>query len=187
MPRPTPARIERWTRAIELRDQGKDFATIGRELGVGTTRAFELYTQALRECAPSPRTYQHKQEQLRRCDDAARRLLELEAATHVSRPRTAVEALAALRGWEEHRARLLGTYAPAKKAISVIDEDVLDAEIRRQVAEFEANDWPLPPIKAITVSAGDPDDDDGGELVVGELLPGDDEPPPGADRGWTGP
>ena len=59
------------------------------------------------------------------------------AAADVQR---AVEAWLAIRTWAEHKARLLGLYAPAETKIEVVESETIEAEIRRLEAKFGEND-----------------------------------------------
>src|ERR1039457_565926 len=67
-------------------------------------------------------------------DDAIADLLPI-ARDH-TRPRSAVEAWNAIRGWADRKARLLGLDAPARSKVEVITEEMVDAEIRRLETEM---------------------------------------------------
>ena len=117
---------ERRARVIALRRQRVSFEDIGRVLGVNKQRAHQIYVKALREI-PAAEITEHRAEELVLVDDAIRDLLKL-ARDH-DRPRTAVEAWNAIRGWSERKARLLGLDAPSRKSVEVITSDMIDAEI----------------------------------------------------------
>jgi hypothetical protein len=122
-----PRRIsvaERRARVVELRRQRWQFADIGREIGLSTTRAWQLYQEALRDI-PAPSVAEHRTEETALADDALHDLMEITRDTEVG-PRTRVEAWNSARGWSEHKARLLGLNAPVKVEVS----DERRAEVR---------------------------------------------------------
>jgi Sigma-70, region 4 len=124
---------ERRAQVVALRRGRATFDQIGRALGISKQRAHELYKQALAEI-PAAQVSEHRAEELMLIDDAIRNLMPI-ARDH-TRPRSAVEAWNAIRGWAERKARLLGLDAPRRQAIEVITSDVIAAEITRLEAEL---------------------------------------------------
>ncbi|GAA4630065.1 hypothetical protein GCM10023196_053890 [Actinoallomurus vinaceus] len=126
---------ERRAKVVAFRRQRLSFAEIGRRLGVSPQRAHQLYTRALAE-VPARHVDEHRAEELILIDDAIADLLDI-AHDH-TRPRPAVDAWNAIRGWAERKARLLGLDAPTR--MQVITMDAIDAEIARLNAELAADD-----------------------------------------------
>ena len=124
---------ERRARVIALRRNRVSFEDIGRALGISKQRAHQIYIKALAEI-PAAEIGEHRAEELTLIDDAIRDLLRL-ARDH-ARPRTAVEAWNAIRGWSERKAKLLGLDAPSRKAIEVITTEMIEAEIARLEIEL---------------------------------------------------
>jgi hypothetical protein len=126
--RRTPAAAERLADVVALRRQRLTQADIARQLGISQQRVSQLYAQALAE-VPAAQVAEHRAEELMLIDDAIADLLPI-ARDH-TRPRSAVEAWNAIRGWADRKARLLGLDAPARSKVEVITEEMVDAEIRR--------------------------------------------------------
>jgi hypothetical protein len=122
---------ERRARVVELRRRRLSFVEIGREMGVTGQRAFAIYREAL-AAIPAQQVEEHRAEELALIDQAIRDLLPL--AENHERPRSAIEAWNAIRGWAERKAKLLGLDAPAR--VEVLTLDAIDAEIRKLQAEF---------------------------------------------------
>lgn len=112
---------EKRARVVELRRGRLHFADIGREVGVSTTRAWQLYQEALR-LVPAPSVAEHRTEDLLLADDAIADLLKI-ARDH-SKPRTSVEAWNAIRGYLERRARLLAMDTLKLEVSAEVDEQI---------------------------------------------------------------
>jgi len=133
--RRTPAQAQRLAEVVALRRQRLTQDQIGRRLGISQQRVSQLYRQALAE-VPALHVAEHRAEELILIDDAIADLMPI-ARDH-ERPRSAVEAWNAIRGWSERKARLLGLDAPAQQRVTVITEDMIDAEIERLNAQLGA-------------------------------------------------
>lgn len=129
---------ERTASVVEWRSEGVPFAEIGRRLEVSAQRAHQIWEKALADL-PAPKLAEHRASQLTLIDAAIRDLLKIARDEQVS-PRTRVESWTALRGWAERQAKLLGTDSPTRKEITVISQDVVDAEIQKLTAELELSD-----------------------------------------------
>ena len=90
----------------KLRRRRVTFEEIAAHLGITQAQAAELYRQAI-ESLPEFKADELRAEELLLADDAMRRLMTV-ATGEKTTPRTAVEAWNSVRGWAEHRARLLG-------------------------------------------------------------------------------
>jgi len=121
-----------------LRRSRASFDEIGRELGISRQRAWRIYQAALRQI-PAASVGDHRVEELALIDDATRDLL-LVAKDPSNLLRYRIEAWNGVCRWAERKARLLGLDAPAKRAIEVITQDVVEAEIARLEAELAAHD-----------------------------------------------
>lgn len=146
LPRSTQriAAAETRARVLKLRRLRMSFEEIGKAVGVNKQRAHQIYTKALAEIPETERAA-HRQEELALVDDAIRSLMPI--ALDREHARVAVEAWLAIRAWAEHKARLLGLYAPAETKIEVITNDVIESEIARLEAKFGEND-PGRPVSA---------------------------------------
>lgn len=120
------------TRVVQLRRLRLSFEEIGAQLGLSRQMAWKHYQRALADL-PAPHLAEHRAEELTLVDDAIRRLMAIAADQAVS-PRTRVEAWTAIRGWAEHKARILGLNAAMKVEVS----DAIEAEISRLAAELAA-------------------------------------------------
>jgi hypothetical protein len=89
-----------------LRRRRVSFEEIAAHLGVSPAQAGELYSETL-ESLPDFKAGELRAEELLLADDAMRRLMTIAMGESTS-PRTAVEAWNGVRGWAEHKARLLG-------------------------------------------------------------------------------
>lgn len=127
---------DRKARIVELRRARRPWDTIGSEFGISGVRAYQLYQQAIQE-RPNLQVDEHRAEETELIDLAVRRLMAIAVNPQVS-PRTQVEAWSSLRGWSEHKTRMLGLNAAVLSRVEVITEDVVDAEIRRLEAEVGA-------------------------------------------------
>lgn len=124
---------ERLAQVVALRRRRLTQDEIARRMGISQQRVSQLYRQALAEI-PASQIEEHRAEELMLIDDAIADLMPI-ARDH-DRPRSAVEAWNAIRGWAERKARLLGLDAPTRNAIEVITSDMVDAEIARLEAEL---------------------------------------------------
>jgi hypothetical protein len=124
---------ERRAQVVALRRGRATFDQIGRALGISKQRAHELYRTALAEI-PAQQVDEHRAEELILIDDAIASLMII-ARDH-SRPRSAVEAWNAVRGWADRKARLLGLDAPRRQTVEVITSEMIETEIARLEAEL---------------------------------------------------
>lgn len=154
-------------RVVELRRADTPWDVIADELGVSKQRAHQIYMDALKDY-PKSQVGEHRHEEAEVVDWATRKLRaiidadEPDPATgkHVS-ARTRIEALSALKGWREHRARLYGIYAPTKSSVEVITKDAFAADLERMAAELgdsdviDAEEVPDERVKQLAKGAGD--------------------------------
>jgi hypothetical protein len=117
----------RRARAVELRRQRVPFADIGAEFGVSAQRAYQIYREALKEI-PAEHVEEHRDEEVDLCNEATSSLRLLADNEDIS-PRTRIEAWSAMRGWSEHKSRMLGLNAPKKIEASVTEPEADDPEI----------------------------------------------------------
>lgn len=136
-----PETAERMAEIVRLRRARVPQSAIAEQLGISQQRVSQLYQRALREI-PAGNVAEYRAEELDLIDAATRGLLRL-AHDPVVSPRTRVEAWSVLRGWAERRAKLLGLDAPQQARVSVITEDMVDAEIARLTAEIEQQERAL--------------------------------------------
>lgn len=128
-PKVTIDRADKQRRALELRKAGATYSQIAQVLGY-TERggAYKAVMQALRD------TVQEPADEVRHLETE-----RLDALLRAMWPQ-AMEG----KGWAvdrclavmDRRARLLGLDAPTRTAITVVTEDVIEAEIRRLEAEL---------------------------------------------------
>lgn len=95
---------------LQLRRRRVTFDEIAAHLGITREQAFEHYREAI-AALPDAQLAEHRAEELLLADDAIRDLLSI-ARDHQKSPRTSVEAWNSIRGWAEHKAKLLGLGAP---------------------------------------------------------------------------
>lgn len=131
---------ERTAKVVEMRRGRASFREIAAAVGCSTQYAHRLYYQALADI-PATEVVQARQEECELVDDAVVGLLKI-ANDPEEAGRTRVEAWTSLRGWSEHRARLLGLNAPATSRVQLISESDIDAEIARLTRELADNDRP---------------------------------------------
>lgn len=127
---------ERKRRIIELRGERQTWDQIATAFDITPQRAHQLYQAALKE-RPNPLVDEHRAEEAALIDRAVNRLLQIAEVDDVS-PRTRVEAWNAIKGWCEHKARLLGLNAPARKEITVLTEDAVDQALRALEEQHKA-------------------------------------------------
>ena len=127
------------------REEKLTFEEIGARLGVTKQRAYAIWAEALRQC-PAPNVQQHRTDATEFADQMIRELLD-----RARDPQTTPIGLAGIhreiRGYEEHRAKLLGTYLPIKREITVIPQDAIEAEIRELTRQMEEADTHLKPLE----------------------------------------
>lgn len=97
----------------QLRRRRVAFDEIAAHLGITRDQAVTLYQETI-EAAAALEDAEHKAEELTLADDAIRDLLAI-ARNHDPSARTSVEAWNSIRGWSEHKARVLGLYATRDK------------------------------------------------------------------------
>lgn len=139
--RPETAHLQ--ARVVELRGQRYKWDDIAKITGKSPAHCCELYGRALAEI-PIANVVQAREEECRLVDDAISSLLKDiakdEAKDTSSSFRSRIEAWGQIRGWSEHRARMLGLNAPVKSQIQVITEDHIDNAIKELEAKLAAND-----------------------------------------------
>ena len=128
---------------VQLRRDRASFREIGAELGISPQAAWKAYQKALRE-VPVADVETLRLEELELVDFAINDLLKL-ALDH-RKPRYSVESWNTICRWSERRARLMGLDAPARKAIEVLTQDVIDKEIERLAVELAEAGGDVPPI-----------------------------------------
>lgn len=133
---------------VELRRARVSFAQIGKQLkpAVSAQRAHQIYEAALlRNPLTATQVDEYRVEALELADLAVRQLMTLAvaAATTVEER---IKAWVAIRGWEEHKAKTTGSYAPVRTEVITID--VID----RHIAALEAE---LGTRAALTEGVGD--------------------------------
>lgn len=130
-------------RIVELRGQSYKWDEISKITGKAVGYCHELYQRALAEI-PVANVVQAREEECRLVDEAIKQLLadiaKDEAKDTSSSFRSRIEAWNAIRGWSEHRAKMLGLNAPIKSQIQVITEDHIDNAIKELEAKLAMND-----------------------------------------------
>lgn len=131
----SPQSDERQARTLTLRRAGWRYADIARELGYASeSGARNAYDVAMRRTLAEPaedlRRLHHE-----RLEDLIRRAYAIAVAgSSEDRALRAIDRLVALL---DRDARLMGLDAPTRSRVTVITEDVVDAEIARLSAELE--------------------------------------------------
>lgn len=116
---------ERRAKVVQLKRTKLSFAEIGRQLGITGQRAGQLYREALAQI-PRMAVEEHRVEEQELYDTAIHQLMKI-ATSVTTTPKVKVEAWAAIRGYAERKAKLLGLDAPSKH--EVISLDAIDREI----------------------------------------------------------
>ena len=142
MPRKLPAtvRAAREARIIELRRQRLHWDEIGAAVGVSASVACRDWQAAMARHPLSRTTLEdYRAEETELIDQAVRALMAIARDDSVMpngrarvSERTRVEAWAAIRGWAERKARLLGLDAPAKYNVTTL------GQIETEIACLEA-------------------------------------------------
>jgi hypothetical protein len=176
---------QRRTQVLQARLTGATFEEIGRQFGISTTRAYQLYTDALRRTVKEPadrlRTLELQrldQLQLYATGVLRDRHLVIQGGQVVLDPRTrqpyidpgpTLTAVRTLLAVADRRAKLLGLDAPAK----------VDARLRAEVYSIAAIDEELARVQAELDALGPPDP------PAAEQLPpaAPDAPAPAVDVG----
>jgi hypothetical protein len=142
----------REARALALRAAGASYRQIGQALGCSENRALRITQRALDRMVREPAD-QVRQLELARLDQMwveatkilRRQHLVASGGKVVVHPDTrepleddapVLQAIDRLLRIQERRARLLGLDAPAQTRVTVLSEDVIDAEIARLEAEL---------------------------------------------------
>src|SRR4051794_17563458 len=107
----TPAAAAREARIVGMRRSRMTWDAIGAAERISAQRAGQIYRQALaRNPLSVVQIDEHRMEEVELADTAVQNLLGI--ATDERTPmRTRVEAWSVVRGWAEHKARLLGLNA----------------------------------------------------------------------------
>lgn len=121
---------QRKAQIVAMRRKRMPFDAIAAHFDISAPRAHELYWQAVRE-VPNQQVAEHRAEESDLIDRAVNNLLSIAESDEDVSPRTRVEAWSAIRGWCEHKARLLGLNAPTRKEVTVLTEDAVDAALRK--------------------------------------------------------
>lgn len=130
---------------VALKRARVSFIDIGRRFDISDVMAGKIYRAALaRNPLSAMQVDEHRLEETELCDTATRALLQLALSTErengraVVSPRTKVEAWNAIRGWSEHKARMLGLNAPTTVQVDSLSS--LDAQIMELEAQLAVND-----------------------------------------------
>jgi hypothetical protein len=153
---------QRRTQVLQARLTGATFEDIGRQLGISTTRAYQLYTDALQRTVKEPADRLRTLE-LQRLDQLQAAAVAVLRSRHVviqggrpvvdrqGRPYPdhgpVLGAITALLRISESRRKLLGLDAPAK----------VDAQLRAEVYSIAAIDEELARVQAELDALGPPD------------------------------
>jgi uncharacterized small protein (DUF1192 family) len=135
-------RDARYAKVIELRRARLPFEAIGKRLEppVSGPRAYQIYQEALTyNPLTAAQVDVHRIEALEMVDLAVRQLMTT-ATSRGTGPRVSVEAWVAVLRWEEHKAKLVGSYAPTRHELWTLDE--INWKIR--ALEAEMGDLPDP-------------------------------------------
>lgn len=138
---------ERKALIVKARRDRTPWDAIAATWDITPQRAHQIYRAALDEF-PAVQVAEHREEETGLIDRAIVNLLAIaEDDSPTASQRTRVEAWSAIRGWCEHKARLLGLNAPVRREVTVLSESVVDqalaevaAEHARKAAELEALD-----------------------------------------------
>ena len=105
---------------------------------ISPQRAHQIYRAALDEF-PAVQVAEHREEEAGLIDRAIANLLAIAEDTDPNASaRTRVEAWSAIRGWCEHKARLLGLNAPARKEVTVLTESLVDQALAKAAEDHAA-------------------------------------------------
>jgi hypothetical protein len=127
--------VQRTADVVELRSEGVSFKEIGRRLDVSPQRAYQIWQKALIEL-PNPKLVEHRASQLAAIDLTKQVLFKI-AFDESKSTHARVEACNSIKGFLDREAKLTGTDMPSRKELTVISQDVVDAEIQKLTAELE--------------------------------------------------
>jgi hypothetical protein len=125
---------KRMAEVVELRSAGTSFREIGSQLCVSPQRAYQIWQKALTEL-PNPKLAEHRSSQLAAIDVTKQVLFKI-AFDESKSANARVEACNSIKGLLEREAKLTGTDSPSRRELTVISQDVVDAEIQRLTAEM---------------------------------------------------
>jgi hypothetical protein len=127
-------RAAQLARIVELRRQHFSWWDIAADTGLSMSDAHALHADELRR-RPVRSIDEHRAEALELSDTVTRELLKIAEDDKVA-PRTRLDAWLEIRGWSEHRTRVLGSDAPTRQVIVSVDK--VDEETARLEAELGA-------------------------------------------------
>lgn len=141
---------EQDSRAAHMRAEGRTYRAIAAELGVSVGTAYAAVQRAI-AAVPVEAVGELRAVECARLDAVIAKLWDVVHAEHplISNGRRfddvedagpVISALAGIVRASESKRKLLGLDAPARQTITVVNEDVVDAEIRRLEAEMAATE-----------------------------------------------
>lgn len=146
---------DRKARIIASRRAREPWDAIAATWDITPQRAHQIYRAALDEF-PAVQVAEHREEEAGLIDRAIANLLAIaEDDSPTASARTRVEAWSAIRGWCEHKARLLGLNAPVRKEISVLSESVVDKALAQASADHAAKVAELEALENRAISEAD--------------------------------
>lgn len=126
---------------IERRANRVPWRTIGQELGISHSRVIQIFKEA-RDRIPASRLADMRAESAELIDRAIADLLTIAEDDSLDNQgkyrvsaRTRVEAWNAIRGFDESLRLLFGANAPARKEITILTNEVIDAAIEKLKAD----------------------------------------------------
>lgn len=125
-------------RIVELRTASYKWREIAEAVDRSIPYCHNLYFQALAE-VPADQVVQARQEECQLVESAVHNLLKMATDDSVT-ARTRVEAWNSIRGWSEHRAKMVGLNAPVKSQVLHISESQVDEELKRLEAQIALNE-----------------------------------------------
>lgn len=131
------ARAERESYIIQQRINRVSFRDIALKLGVSHTRVMQIFAE-VRDRIPAQHLAHLRAEEAELADKAITNLLTI-AENEKVRPSSRIEAWRCICVWSAHKSALFGAFAPTRKEITVLTEDVVDAALRKASEEFEAS------------------------------------------------
>jgi hypothetical protein len=150
----TPEQVAlRKTAIVAARRAFEPFDAIGATHGITSQRAHQIYWEAMRE-TPNSQVEEHRQEQTDLADKAVNALLAIAEDPDVS-ARTRVEAWSSIKGWCEHKAKLLALYAPLRREITVLSESTVDLALAKAAADHAAKVAELEALENRAISEAD--------------------------------
>jgi hypothetical protein len=130
-----PEAMHKRAKVVELRTRKMSFAEIGAEMGLTSQRCGQLYRQALADI-PTHNVDEHRTEALEFADRMIAKLLGITGDAKAG-IRSRIDAISIIRSWEEHKAKLVGSYAPLRTEVMTISS--IDAEIAKLELELGVN------------------------------------------------